>query len=48
MCDKIAAMNATSPEDIQTAVNAYLTENGVTINIRAATDAEMEEAMNNA
>lgn len=52
LCDRIAALTAQtpdiSPEDIQTAVTDYLDEHGVTINIRAATDEEFEEAMNNA
>lgn len=52
LCGRIATFAAQSadisPEDIQNAVTDYLDEHGVTINIRAATDAEMEEAMNNA
>ena len=52
LCARIAELAAQSsdisPEDIQTAVTDYLDEHGVTINIEAATDADIEEAMNNA
>ena len=52
LCGRIAALAAQtldiSSEDIQNAVTDYLDELGVTINIRAATDAEIEEVMNNA
>ena len=52
LCVRIAELAAQSsdisPEDIQTAVTDYLDEHGVTINIRAATNSEIEEAMNNA
>ena len=52
LCGRIATLAAQSadisPEDIQTAVTDYLDGHGVTINIRAATNSEIEEAMNNA
>lgn len=52
LCVRIAALAAQtpdiSPEDIQTAVADYLDEHGVTINIRAATAEEIEEAFDNA
>ena len=52
LCARIAALAAQtpdiSPEDIQTAVADYLDEHGVTINIRAATAEEIEEAFDNA
>lgn len=52
LCARIAELAAQSsdisPEDIQTAVTDYLDEHGVTINIEAATNSDIEEAMNNA
>ena len=48
ICERLDDIGAPSLQDIQTAVTDYLDEHGVTINIEAATDADIEEAMNNA
>lgn len=48
ICDRLDDITDTSGQEIQSAVNTYLDEHGVTINIEAATNSDIEEAMNNA
>ena len=48
ICNRLDDLADTSGQEIQAAVNTYLDENGVAINIEAATNSDIEEAMNNA
>lgn len=47
ICNRLDDLVDTSGQEIQSAVNTYLDEHGVTINIEAATNSDIEEAMNN-